>query len=492
MSEVTVVIPTLSRPSLVVLLNRLDQATGPRADEVIVVDDRAAGPPLDVGDHDVHVQRSRGRGPAAARNVGWRHASTEWVAFLDDDVLPDLDWWQALRADLIRVDSDVVGVQGRVHVPLPQHRRPTDWERGTAGLATARWITADMAYRREVLAAVGGFDERLHRAFREDADLALRVLDRGLRLVRGQRRSAHPVRAAGRWASVGQQAGNADDMLMRRLHGPDWRARAGAPRGRRRRHAAVTVALMAALSCVVARRPRPAAVATVAAGIGIGELIAARLRPGPRTRDEIATIVLTSMAIPVVATWHTLTGALRHRGAQPWKGPPDLVLFDRDGTLVVDVPYNGDPNRVELMPHARETCDRLRAAGVRLGVVSNQSGVARGLLTSDNVAAVNARIAELLGEFGTWEVCPHGPEQGCGCRKPAPGMIHRACERLDVRPERCVVIGDIGADVEAALSAGAIALLVPTAQTRAEEVAAAPRTVRDLREAADVLLGAAW
>jgi HAD superfamily hydrolase (TIGR01662 family) len=201
---------------------------------------------------------------------------------------------------------------------------------------------------------------------------------------------------------------------------------------------------------------------------------------------------MTSMAIPVVATWHTLTGALRHRGAQPWKGPPDLVLFDRDGTLVVDVPYNGDPNRVELMPHARETCDRLRAAGVRLGVVSNQSGVARGLLTSDNVAAVNARIAELLGEFGTWEVCPHGPEQGCGCRKPAPGMIHRACERLDVRPERCVVIGDIGADVEAALSAGAIALLVPTAQTRAEEVAAAPRTVRDLREAADVLLGAAW
>jgi len=281
-------------------------------------------------------------------------------------------------------------------------------------------------------------------------------------------------------------------MLMRRLHGPDWRRLAGAADGRRRRHAAITAALVAALGCAVLRRPPAAAAAALVGAAGIGELLSARLRPGPRTRDEITTMVMTSLLLPVVATWHSVRGMVRHRGAQPWRGLPDLVLFDRDGTLVVDVPYNGDPERVELMPHARETCDRLRDAGVRLGVVSNQSGIARGLLTSGNVAAVNARIAELLGEFGTFQVCPHGPSDGCACRKPAPGMVSLACELLDVRPERCVVIGDIGSDVDAALSAGATALLVPTAQTRAEEVAAAPRTVRDLREAADVVLGAAW
>ncbi|MDQ3465369.1 MAG: HAD family hydrolase, partial [Actinomycetota bacterium] len=242
----------------------------------------------------------------------------------------------------------------------------------------------------------------------------------------------------------------------------------------------------------VLRRPRPAAVAAAVTAAGIGELLAARLRPGPRTRDEVITMALTSIAVPFAATWHTLRGAVRHRKAPAWRGLPELVLFDRDGTLVVDIPYNGDPDRVELMPHARETCDRLRDAGVRLGVVSNQSGVARGLLTTDDVMAVNARISHLLGEFGTWEFCPHRPEHGCACRKPAPGMIHRACQQLDVRPERCVVVGDIGSDVQAALSAGAAALLVPTARTRAEEVAAAPRTVRDLREAADVLLGAGW
>jgi histidinol phosphatase-like enzyme len=79
---------------------------------------------------------------------------------------------------------------------------------------------------------------------------------------------------------------------------------------------------------------------------------------------------------------------------------PAAVLFDRDGTLVRDVPYNGDPSRVEPMPGARAALDRLRAAGVRTAVVSNQSGVARGLLTRDQVDAVNARVEEVLGPLG--------------------------------------------------------------------------------------------
>jgi histidinol-phosphate phosphatase family protein len=127
---------------------------------------------------------------------------------------------------------------------------------------------------------------------------------------------------------------------------------------------------------------------------------------------------------------------------------------------------------------------------VPLAVVSNQSGIARGLLTEREVAAVNRRVEELLGPIGPWLVCPHGPEDGCSCRKPAPGLVLEAAARLGVAPERCAVVGDIGADVEAARAAGARGVLVPTPRTLQEEVAAAPERAGDLEGAVDLLLGA--
>ena len=254
--QCTIVVPTIGRPSLDALLRALAGASGPRPAELVLVDDRPSGPswqpPID-GLPPVRVVRTGGGGPARARNLGWRTARTEWIAFLDDDVVPDPDWYERLAADLADLPADVAGSQGRVRVPLPTDRRPTDWERGTAGLATSSWITADLAYRRAALAAVGGFDERFPRAFREDSDLALRIMDTGARLVRVQRRITHPVRPVDRWVSVRVQAGNADDVLMRRLHGPTWRERADAALGRRPQHLAVTAAALTAVGLAVAR-----------------------------------------------------------------------------------------------------------------------------------------------------------------------------------------------------------------------------------------------
>jgi HAD superfamily hydrolase (TIGR01662 family) len=406
--------------------------------------------------------------------------------------VPDPDWYERLAEDLADLPPDVAGSQGRVRVPLPEDREPTDWERGTAGLATSSWITADLAYRRDALAAVGGFDERFPRAFREDSDLALRVLDTGVRLVRGRRWITHPVRPVDRWVSLRVQAGNADDVLMRRLHGRNWRTRADAPLGRRPGHLAVTAAAVAAVGLAAAGRPRTAVLAAAAWLAGTAEFAWARIAPGPRTADEITTMVLTSAAIPPLATWHFLRGALRHRRVVPWRGLPDLVLFDRDGTLVHDFPYNGDPAWVRPVDGAREALDRLRSRGVRVGVVSNQSGVARGIITAEQVGACMDRLAELLGPFDTVQVCPHGPDDGCSCRKPAPGMVKAACAELDVDPARCVVIGDIGADVEAAAAAGAVGVLVPTPVTRRQEVQAAARRANSLPEAVDHVLAGSW
>jgi D-glycero-D-manno-heptose 1,7-bisphosphate phosphatase len=86
----------------------------------------------------------------------------------------------------------------------------------------------------------------------------------------------------------------------------------------------------------------------------------------------------------------------------------------------------------------------LGGAGLPIGVVSDQSGIARGLIRPDRARAVDERVDELLGPFDTWQVCPHGPGDGCPCRKPRPGLVLAAAAALGVRPERVVVIGDIG------------------------------------------------
>jgi HAD superfamily hydrolase (TIGR01662 family) len=167
---------------------------------------------------------------------------------------------------------------------------------------------------------------------------------------------------------------------------------------------------------------------------------------------------------------------------------PELVLLDRDGTLVHDVPYNGDPALVVPVPGARSAVDRLRAAGVRTGVITNQSAIGSGRLTAEDVDAVNARVEELLGPFDVWKVCPHAADAGCTCRKPAPAMVLDACEQLDVDPQRCTVIGDIGSDVDAAEAAGAVGVLVPTPRTAPAEVARAREVHHDLTSAVDAVL----
>lgn len=500
--RVSIVVPTLGRPSLERLLRSLEASSGPLPSELLLVDDRPPAPGADPGElalpsaplwrERAHVLRSGGRGPAAARNLGWRAAVGQWIAFLDDDVLVGVHWLADLDADIAECPSEVGGIQGRVAVPLPADRAPTDWERGTAGLASSWWITADMAYRRSALASVGGFDERFPRAYREDADLALRIQDAGARLVRGRRETTHPVRPAPWYASVKQQRGNADDALMLRLHGPSWRARAHAPRGALRSHALTAAAAGGALCALMLRRWTPAGALGVAWAASTARFAWRRIAPGPRDPRETTAMAITSVAIPFAAVAHRLRGRWRHRRAGAWRAPlPGAVFVDRDGTIVQDVPYNGDPAQVRPMADASAALRRLRAAGVPIAVITNQSGVARGMLTEAQVAAVNQRIDSLLGPFDLWLVCPHGPEDGCRCRKPLPGMVIDGARRLGVEPRRCAVIGDIGADVQAARAAGALGILVPTKHTLPQESALASVVARSLDEAVDLLVGEA-
>ncbi|MDQ1655602.1 MAG: hypothetical protein QOD41_685 [Cryptosporangiaceae bacterium] len=317
--SVSVVVPTIGRESLQRTVDSLAAAHGPLPERILLVDDRLAGPlpvriPARLAGR-VTVLAGPGRGPAAARNTGWTAAASEWIAFLDDDVTVGPHWHDELAADLAQAGQAVAGVQGRLHVPMPADRAPTDWERSVAGLETAQWATADMAYRRSALAETGGFDERFTIAYREDADLALRIMDRGHILKLGARHTTHPVRPAPWWISLRTQAGNSFDPLMDRLHGPGWRERAGVPRGRRTRHLAITLAGCAGLAAAATGHRRLAAAALAGWAAGTAEFAAARIAPGPRTPAELAAMALTSAVLPPVAVAQWIRGMVRYRGS---------------------------------------------------------------------------------------------------------------------------------------------------------------------------------
>lgn len=148
-----------------------------------------------------------------------------------------------------------------------------------------------------------------------------------------------------------------------------------------------------------------------------------------------------------------------------------FVFLDKDGTLVEDLPYNVDPGRIRLARGAEAGLRRLHAAGFGLAVVSNQSGVARGLFPESALAAVERRLRRLLAEIGVplagFHYCPHHPDAevvayrlSCSCRKPAPGLLTRAAREHGADLGRSFLVGDILDDIEAGSRAGCRTVLL--------------------------------
>jgi D-glycero-D-manno-heptose 1,7-bisphosphate phosphatase len=136
-----------------------------------------------------------------------------------------------------------------------------------------------------------------------------------------------------------------------------------------------------------------------------------------------------------------------------------LALLDRDGTLIEHVHYLSDPEQVRLLPGVAEGLRALRELGYALAMVSNQSGVGRGLFSAERVDEVNARLAELLAQGGVrldeLLFCPHHPDEGCRCRKPGPAMAEEAARRLGGDLPRSIVVGDSDCDMLLAQAIGA-------------------------------------
>jgi D-glycero-D-manno-heptose 1,7-bisphosphate phosphatase len=171
------------------------------------------------------------------------------------------------------------------------------------------------------------------------------------------------------------------------------------------------------------------------------------------------------------------------RGSPLPAAPPDrprpaprLLFLDRDGVIIVDAHYLHDPDGVRLLPGAADALRRAGAAGFTLVGLSNQSGIGRGYYTEAQFAAVQARVDAELAAAGTGLAalfyCPHAPEAGCRCRKPAPGLLAEASRWFVWPAGGAWLVGDKASDVELARRAGVRALLVRTGKGRAEEAAA--------------------
>jgi D-glycero-D-manno-heptose 1,7-bisphosphate phosphatase len=176
------------------------------------------------------------------------------------------------------------------------------------------------------------------------------------------------------------------------------------------------------------------------------------------------------------------------------------AFLDRDGTIIEDVPYIRDPGKVALIPGAALAIRKLNEAGILVIVLTNQSGLARGLFTETELARVNGRMLELLTAHGARVDkiyhCPHLPpellpqgEEPCDCRKPGTGLVQRAAEELRVDPRRSFFFGDRVSDVELGERAGGKSILVRTGQGEAEREHLEARGMKQVIVARDLLTG---
>jgi len=315
----SVVIATRDRPELLrrSLAALLTQDFDPTAYEIVVVDDgtdprtRQTVEQLQEQTHGLPALRylapAAHRGPAAARNRGWRAASGEVIAFTDDDTIANPAW---LAEGMRALTPDVAAVAGRIVVPLPQ--RPTDYERDAAQLQHAEFATANCFVRRSDLAALEGFDERFTSAWREDSDLHFRLLECSLPVKRVDTAVVvHPVRPAGWGVSLRQQRKVLFDALLYRKHPELYRRRIRArPRWG---YYAIVGLLAAAAVAALAGWSTAAAVALGAWALLTLLFFLKRLRGTSLAPLHVAEMLVTSIAIPPLAMFWRIVGWLRFR-----------------------------------------------------------------------------------------------------------------------------------------------------------------------------------
>lgn len=314
----SVVVPTRDRPELLArCLSALAAQDLPRREyEVIVADDAADERTRRVverfrgeGGLQVEYVIPSGRGPAAARNAGWRLARAPVVAFTDDDCMPSPGW---LRAGLSAFTNGVAGASGRTVLPVPL--KPTDHEANAARLSRALFITANCFIRRDALEAIGGLNESYPRAWREDSDLYFRLVRYGRPVVRvDEALVVHPIRPAAWGVSIGLQRMSVYNAMLYRDYPDLYRVHIepSPPYG----YYLTVAAGLGSMAGLAAGRRRPAVACGCAWAALTTRFFLSRLRGTSHSPSHVAEMLVTSAIVPPLSVFWRLAGAVRYRVA---------------------------------------------------------------------------------------------------------------------------------------------------------------------------------
>ncbi len=323
--RVSVVVPTFRRPDLLerCLSALTTQDIDPTDYEIIIVDDAACDDTRMQVECWIEYTKGCGHtirylpvtgshGPAAARNLGWRAAHGEIIAFTDDDCLPNPDW---LQAGLAAFHEDIVGVSGKIIVPL--EHTPTDYERNAALLAKAEFVTANCFYRRDALTMVGGFDEHFTMAWREDSDLVFRLLEQvspdipSLLAYAPKAVVVHPVRPSSWGASLRQQHKSMFNALLYKKHPALYRQRIQATPPLH--YYCILGTLLVTLMSTIAGYWLLGLGAVCVWILMTGRFCLLRLDHTSHSPRHILEMIVTSILIPPLAIFWRIAGAIRFR-----------------------------------------------------------------------------------------------------------------------------------------------------------------------------------
>jgi glycosyltransferase involved in cell wall biosynthesis len=315
--KISVVIPTYCRPLLLekCLAALANQTVAQSFYEVLVVSDGKDKSTEEVvkkftnlSEHVYYLYLPQKKGPAATRNHGWKNASAEIIAFTDDDTIPDKDWLAGyLNA---YKGENMIAFTGKVKVPISP--TPTDYEKNTAGLETAEFVTANCCCTKKALEKTGGFDERFSMAWREDSDLEFSLLSHRIPIVHvPQALIVHPVRQAPWGISIKEQKKGMFNALLYKKFPSLYRQKIQSrPMWN---YYIINISFMLFLAGLVIQSKWLFIIPFCCWLFLVTDFIIKRLKYTSKAATHILEMIFTSIAIPFLSVYWQLYGAMKYR-----------------------------------------------------------------------------------------------------------------------------------------------------------------------------------